>query len=101
MSPLWNVDAGERMGWVVLGGAGFIGRVLCRRLAAAGVDVVGVDAVEAATAWPSVRADLLVDSVSLPAARVVLALGRSIPHPLRPWTLVLDNALRPRGSLCN
>jgi dTDP-4-amino-4,6-dideoxygalactose transaminase/nucleoside-diphosphate-sugar epimerase len=81
------------MRWVVVGGEGFIGSAVCRRLDDAGVDVVGVDAVEGSTAWPTVRADLLVDAVSLPPGRVVLALGRSTPRPLRPWTLVLDNAL--------
>jgi dTDP-4-amino-4,6-dideoxygalactose transaminase/nucleoside-diphosphate-sugar epimerase len=81
------------MRWVVVGGSGFIGSALCRRLSGADADVLSVDLVEAAATWPSLRADLLVDSVSLPAGRVVVALGRSIPRPLRPWTLVLDNPI--------
>ncbi|MBA3288147.1 MAG: NAD(P)-dependent oxidoreductase, partial [Acidimicrobiia bacterium] len=81
------------MRWVVVGGAGFIGGSLCRRLHDAGDDVVAVDIVEVDAPWPTRRADVLVDPVSLPPGRVVLAAGRSIPRPLRPWTLVSDNAI--------
>jgi dTDP-4-amino-4,6-dideoxygalactose transaminase/nucleoside-diphosphate-sugar epimerase len=81
------------MRWVVLGGAGFIGSALCRRLHRAGEHVVAVDALAATAPWPVVCADLLVDDVRLPAGRVALALGRSTPRPLRPWTLLMDNVL--------
>jgi dTDP-4-amino-4,6-dideoxygalactose transaminase/nucleoside-diphosphate-sugar epimerase len=81
------------MRWVVVGGGGFIGRTLCRRLHAAGADVVAVDAVEAEAPWPTVRADLLVDPIALPAGRIVLVVGTSMMRPLRTWTLALDNAV--------
>jgi hypothetical protein len=63
--PFGDGDSGTRRRWVVLGSAGFIGSALCRRLHDAGLDVVGVDAVEAAAEWPTLRADLLVESLSL------------------------------------
>ena len=40
-----------------------------------------------------IRADLLVDDVSLPDGLVVLANGTSDPRGIRPWTLIYENAL--------
>jgi dTDP-4-amino-4,6-dideoxygalactose transaminase/nucleoside-diphosphate-sugar epimerase len=93
LSPAIRAAAKEGSRWVVLGGAGFLGGAVCRHLNAAGHDLTSIDVVEAAGPWPRVSADLLVDPVSLPPGRVAVALGRSTPRPLRPWTLALDNAL--------
>jgi dTDP-4-amino-4,6-dideoxygalactose transaminase/nucleoside-diphosphate-sugar epimerase len=81
------------MQWVVVGGAGFIGRALCRRLDEAGEELVAVDALETRATRETVQADLLADSIVLPPGRIVLTLGQSNPRPLRSWTLALDNAI--------
>ena len=89
------------MNWAVVGGAGFVGRALCRRLVDRGDQVTVVDVnppaagadpgAGAAPAW--LQADVLTDAVELPPGRVVLTLGSSMPRPLRPWTLALDNVV--------
>jgi dTDP-4-amino-4,6-dideoxygalactose transaminase/nucleoside-diphosphate-sugar epimerase len=84
------------MGWVVVGGAGFIGAAVCRRLRAVGETVSVVDVAPPPAGWSGgswIAADLLTDEVDLPPGRVVLAYGRSMPRPVRSWTLALDNAL--------
>jgi dTDP-4-amino-4,6-dideoxygalactose transaminase/nucleoside-diphosphate-sugar epimerase len=81
------------MRWVVVGGAGFIGGALCRRLADAGEPLVALDARETHADWDTLQGDLLADPVALPPGRIVLTLGQSNPRPLRSWTLPLDNAI--------
>jgi nucleoside-diphosphate-sugar epimerase len=86
---------GARAPWVVVGGAGFIGRTLCRLLGERGepASVIDIVAAPPATAAAWLRRDLLVEDVDLPPGRVVLSFGASLPRPVRPWTLALDNAL--------
>jgi dTDP-4-amino-4,6-dideoxygalactose transaminase/nucleoside-diphosphate-sugar epimerase len=83
---------------VVIGGRGFVGSALVERLARSGARVTVVDRVPPPSGdrpgrvqW--IEADLLVDDVEIPAGRVHLVAGASMPRPRRPWTLVLDNAL--------
>jgi dTDP-4-amino-4,6-dideoxygalactose transaminase/nucleoside-diphosphate-sugar epimerase len=83
---------------VVVGGAGFVGSAVCRRLAAAGVPVISADRVPPppdvtamGVGWHQI--DLLLDPIRLPDGDVVLVAGTSDPRPRRPWTLVLANAI--------
>lgn len=82
------------MQWVVVGGAGFVGSACCRRLRQHGQTPVVVD-LQAPPEHPglAVCTDLLTEDVVLPAGRVLFAAGRSLPRPVRPWTLALDNVL--------
>jgi len=79
---------------VLVGGSGFVGSALTRRLRRAGRPVVVVDRrppPEETVPW--VARDLLVDDPSLPAGDVVLVAGGSDPRCRRGWTLAMDNAL--------
>ncbi len=79
---------------LVLGGAGFVGSALCRRLREQEHSVVAVDRREPAAPDAWLRYDALTDEpADLPAGELFLVLGASDPRPRRPWTLVLENAL--------
>jgi dTDP-4-amino-4,6-dideoxygalactose transaminase/nucleoside-diphosphate-sugar epimerase len=82
--------------WVVLGGAGFVGSAVRARLHAEKGAVSVLDVVRPRELLPGesyLACDLRTDQAALPPGHVVLAFGRSMPRPVRPWTLVLDNAL--------
>lgn len=81
--------------WVVVGGAGFLGTHIIRELAHRGHRVALLDRVEPAEPVKAALtlADLLVDPVVLAPGHVVLAHGKGPRRPVRPWTLVLSNAL--------
>lgn len=83
------------MHWVVVGGNGFVGSEVCRQIRHRGETASVVDLQPGSTEPLDgyVRCDVLVDEIELPPGRVVLALGRSMPRQLRPWTLVLDNTI--------
>ncbi len=83
------------MQWVVVGGAGFVGAAICRELAAHGCSPHIIDRAPPRQPgnWSWSRTDLLKDSITLPAGRIVLTQGSSLPRPIRPWTLALDNAM--------
>lgn len=84
-----------RRRFVLVGGAGFVGRATSRVLREAGAEVVVIDRrpVPAALSdlgvdW--VEADLLTDTVDLPDGEIVVLVGSSNPRPRWPWTLPLD-----------
>ena len=84
--------------WVVVGGSGFIGTALVRRLAAAGHAVTVVDRnpprppVRDGVDWLAV--DLLESdtTIELPPGRVAVLIGSSEPAPSWSWTVPLDHA---------
>ncbi|MDX6326633.1 MAG: perosamine synthetase [Nocardioidaceae bacterium] len=80
--------------WSVVGGAGFIGTEVRRRLVAPSRRVTVVDVVPppALPGETFVAADLWEDIPGL-EGHVVLSFGQSMPRPVRPWTLLLDNAV--------
>jgi dTDP-4-amino-4,6-dideoxygalactose transaminase/nucleoside-diphosphate-sugar epimerase len=82
----------------VVGGAGFVGSAIARRVTASGRPAVSIDRhrqppsrLPATVEQHSV--DLLVDPVELPPGLVVLAAGGSDPRAGDPWRLMLDNAV--------
>src|SRR6185437_555346 len=79
--------------WVVVGGAGFVGRAVCDHLLERGdsVSVIDVNPPVQGVRW--LPGDVLTDDLLLPPGRVILAQGSSMPRPLRPWTLAMDNAM--------
>jgi dTDP-4-amino-4,6-dideoxygalactose transaminase/nucleoside-diphosphate-sugar epimerase len=86
----------------VVGGAGFVGSAVVERCRARGREVVSVDRVAGRHApldgVLSVPVDLLTDPLSevvqgLPPGPVVFLAGNSDPRSVRPWQLVLDNAV--------
>lgn len=84
--------------YVVVGGAGFVGTEVCRRLSAAGHCVTAVDRCpprpdDAGTAPAWLPLDLLADDVRLPPGRVLVLAGLSDPRPRRAWSLPLINAV--------
>jgi dTDP-4-amino-4,6-dideoxygalactose transaminase/nucleoside-diphosphate-sugar epimerase len=79
--------------WVVIGGAGFVGRAICHTLLERGDRVTAIDVNAPPDGVHWLEVDVLTEDVELPAGRVILAQGSSMPRPLRPWTLVLDNAM--------
>jgi dTDP-4-amino-4,6-dideoxygalactose transaminase/nucleoside-diphosphate-sugar epimerase len=81
------------MEWVVAGGSGFVGDAICRVLVGRGDQVTVVDRQRPRGEVDWIAADLLTDDFELPPGRIVLAQGRSMPRPVRPWTLVLDNTV--------
>ena len=83
------------MSWVIVGGAGFIGREICRALTSRGerFAVVDVEAPTQGNVAPWIRADVLTDDFELPPGRVVLAHGCGLLKVIRPWTLPLINAV--------
>lgn len=83
------------MRWIVVGGAGFVGAAVCAHLRKRDDTAVSVDlhVDSSAPSASSISCDVLVDDIAMPPGRVVLALGRSMPRPVRPWTLMLDNAV--------
>jgi dTDP-4-amino-4,6-dideoxygalactose transaminase/nucleoside-diphosphate-sugar epimerase len=86
---------------VVVGGAGFVGSAITRALIERGRDVLVIDRhdesrVRAAGVVPDAaryqRSDVLIDPVTLPEGRVILAHGISQPRIAHPWQLVQANA---------
>ena len=81
----------------MIGGGGFVGCALVERLAGGPGQVTVIDRVpppaggDGRVHW--IQADVLVEDVEIPAGRVHLVAGASMPRPRRPWTLVLDNAM--------
>ncbi len=80
--------------WVVVGGSGFLGTAVCRRLVADGRSVTVVDRhppnLELAESVVWCETDLQVDDIELPDGRVVVTAGSGEPRPAWTWRLPLD-----------
>ena len=95
---LTGVDSGGAADrWVLVGGSGFLGTAVARRLVAGGLHVTVVDrhrprrAVRDDVDW--IQIDLLEEEPVLPPGRVVVLTGSSDVPPVWQWTSALDNAV--------
>jgi dTDP-4-amino-4,6-dideoxygalactose transaminase/nucleoside-diphosphate-sugar epimerase len=82
---------------IVIGGSGFLGTAVTHACLARGRDVVTLDrhpprGLPRAGVTP-MQVDILTDHVVLPPGHVSLVAGNSDPRTIRPWQLVLDNAI--------
>ena len=89
------MEASQRA--IVVGGAGLVGTGIVRRFAGLGNPVTVVDRTAPRDAGiEHIRADLLVDDVSLPDGLVVLANGTSDPRGIAPGRSSMRMPLRRR-----